>query len=131
MPVGIAYERAAPTSANRYMRVTAEPAGDVPDLNGPLRKSPGANILSNILMATSVHIPKPLLEAVDRRARALRVSRNQIIVKALEHEMNRELDWSPGFFERFSAIDDSSSSAVDEMMKAIKNARLSKKPPQL
>jgi hypothetical protein len=34
-----------------------------------------------------VHIPKPLLEAVDPRARALKVSRNKLIVQALEREV--------------------------------------------
>ena len=82
----------------------------------------------NIAMATSVHIPKPLLEAADRRARALRVSRNQLIVRALERELNQELDWSPGFFKRLGTVDDDTSKAVDEMMASIQVARRSKEP---
>ena len=42
-------------------------------------------------MPTSVHLPKPLLEAVDRRARALQISRNQLVVRALEREVGG--DW--------------------------------------
>ena len=82
-------------------------------------------------MGTSVHIPKPLLEAVDRRARALRVSRNQVIVRALEREMSVGGDWSPGFFEQLRDIDQTTSQAVDEMMAAIRTRRGSKEPPRL
>lgn len=35
-------------------------------------------------MPTTVHIPEALLESIDRRARALGVSRNRLIVRALE-----------------------------------------------
>ena len=42
----------------------------------------------------------PLLKAVDRKARALRISRNQLVVRALEREVRDLSDWSPGFFER-------------------------------
>ena len=38
-------------------------------------------------MATSIHIPKPLLAAVDRKARTLKISRNRLIVRALEKEL--------------------------------------------
>src|SRR5262249_31737389 len=76
-------------------------------------------------MPTSVHIPKSLLEAVDRRARALRISRNRLIVRALEHELMQSSDWSPGFFEQLSAVDDKTAAAVDEMRAAIRAARIS------
>lgn len=82
-------------------------------------------------MPTSVHIPKPLLEAVDRRARALRVSRNQLIIRALEREMTQGSEWSPGFFEELGAIDAKTSEAVDEMMEAVRAGRRSKPPRRL
>lgn len=44
-------------------------------------------MISSIFMATSVHLPKPLMDAVDRPARALKISRNRLIVKALEREL--------------------------------------------
>lgn len=40
-------------------------------------------------MPTSVHIPKPLLVAIDRNARALNITRNRLIVTALEREIAR------------------------------------------
>ena len=54
-------------------------------------------------MPTSVHIPKALLEAVDRRARALNLSRNKLIVQALEREVTAGADWPADFFEKLAA----------------------------
>lgn len=70
-------------------------------------------------MATSVHIAKPLLEALDRRAHALRISRNRLIVKALEHEIAQGDDWSIGFFARLRAVDRATATAVDDMLAAM------------
>ena len=82
-------------------------------------------------MATSVHLPKPLLEAVDRRARALRISRNQLVVRALERELRTGSDWSSGFFERLAEQDPGRSNDVDELLRAVRQARRSKSPRQL
>jgi hypothetical protein len=82
-------------------------------------------------MPTSVHIPKPLLEAADRRAHALQISRNRLIVRALERELAPGAGWSAGFFERLSATDDTTTSSVDEMLAAIRSARRSKEPRRL
>jgi metal-responsive CopG/Arc/MetJ family transcriptional regulator len=82
-------------------------------------------------MATSVHIPKPLLEAVDRRARALKVSRNKLIVQALEREVTAGADWPVGFFEELGAANPELVEAVDEMSKAIQSNRRSKSPAKL
>ena len=81
-------------------------------------------------MPTSVHLPKPLLDAVDRRARALRISRNRLIVRALERELTAGGDWSPGFFERLGE-DADTSAAVDEMAEHIRRGRRSKTPVAL
>ena len=83
-------------------------------------KSSAASIFINILMATSVHIPKPLLEAVDRKARALEISRNRLIVRALEREVTPGSDWSSNFFERVLDVDDDLAAAVDEALVAIR-----------
>jgi hypothetical protein len=79
-------------------------------------------------MATSVHIPKALLQAVDRRARALKVSRNKLIISALEREVTAGADWPDGFFEHLAHTDPELASAVDEMSKAIRAGRRSKGP---
>lgn len=82
-------------------------------------------------MPTSVHIPKQLLEAVDRRARALRISRNHLIVLALEREMKQTAAWSPGFFDRLSEVDEPTAKAVDDLLSAVRTGRRSKEPQQL
>lgn len=82
-------------------------------------------------MPTSVHIPKPLLQAVDRRARALKVSRNKLIVQALEREVTAGADWPAGFFEKLGRVEPELVSAVDEMSRAIQANRRSKAPTKL
>ena len=82
-------------------------------------------------MATSVHIPKTLLEAVDRKARSLKISRNRLIVRALERELTAGSDWSPGFFEQLNAVGPETSKAVDELLNTVRKARTSKPPREL
>jgi metal-responsive CopG/Arc/MetJ family transcriptional regulator len=82
-------------------------------------------------MTTSIHIPKPLLEAVDRKARSLKMSRNRLILRALERELMPGSDWSPGFFEQLSAVDSETAAAVDELLASVRQARTSKPPRHL
>jgi len=82
-------------------------------------------------MPTSVHIPKPLLVAVDRKARALKISRNRLIVQALEREIAQDSNWSPDFFARLESPEAGVEAAADEMLKAIQGQRRSKKPVRL
>lgn len=82
-------------------------------------------------MATSVHIPRALLEEVDRKARALRISRNRLIVRALERELSAPTDWSPGFFEQLGKVDTETAAAVDDLLTSIRQARTSKPPRDL
>ncbi|MBK9260273.1 MAG: ribbon-helix-helix protein, CopG family [Polyangiaceae bacterium] len=82
-------------------------------------------------MATSVHLPQALLDALDRRAKYLRISRNRLIVQALERELRATDEWSPGFFERLEETDAATAAAVEEMLDAVLRARRSKKPRRL
>jgi Arc/MetJ-type ribon-helix-helix transcriptional regulator len=82
-------------------------------------------------MPTSVHIPKPLLREIDRRARQLGVSRNRVIVRALENDLRARAEWSPGFLELLAQEGPRHACDVDEMLRAIRGARTSKKPPSL
>jgi hypothetical protein len=84
------------------------------------------SILVSIFMATSVHLPMALLEAVDRKARALRISRNQLVLRALEHDLQGGADWSPGFFARLSDVDQETASDVDDLLRTVRKARKSK-----
>ena len=46
-------------------------------------------------MPTTIHIPAPLLERVDTRAKALGISRNRLIQEALEEKVGARDVWSP------------------------------------
>lgn len=81
---------------------------------------------ANIVMATSIHLPKDLLDAVDRKAKALRISRNQLIVRALEREISAGSEWPPGFAERLAERDPATTRDVDEVLVAIVASRRSK-----
>ncbi len=82
-------------------------------------------------MATSVHLPKILLAAVDRRARALRISRNQLVLRALEHEIQGGADWSPDFFARLSNVDPGTAGDVEDLLRTVRKARTSKAAKRL
>jgi len=82
-------------------------------------------------MPTSLHIPKELLSAVDRRARTLKMSRNRFVVRTLEKELAGGPSWSPGFFEQLTALAPEDARAVDAMLKGIREARTRKNAPNL
>jgi len=91
----------------------------------------GRDIFMNIFMPTTVHIPDPLLKSVDRRAKALGISRNRLVVRALEQAVSVRSGWAPEFLERLRNVDRETSAAVDELLAAVKQARRSKEPHDL
>jgi hypothetical protein len=82
-------------------------------------------------MPTTVHIPAALLKSVDRRAKALGVSRNRLIVRALERAVSERVAWAPEFLERLRSVDDDTVRAVDDLLDDVKRARRSKPPREL
>jgi metal-responsive CopG/Arc/MetJ family transcriptional regulator len=82
-------------------------------------------------MPTTVHIPAALLKSVDRRAKALGVSRNRLIVRALERTVSERTGWEPEFLAGLRNVDPETSAAVNELMAAVTQARRSKKPRDL
>ncbi|MFO0873882.1 MAG: ribbon-helix-helix protein, CopG family [Phycisphaerales bacterium] len=74
---------------------------------------------------TSIRLPEPLLAAVDRRAKSLRLSRTRLIIQALERELPDGSDWSPWFFERLGEASAAMAPAVDEMLAQIRRGRRS------
>jgi predicted transcriptional regulator len=82
-------------------------------------------------MPTTVHVPPPLLKAVDRRAKALGVSRNRLIVNALERAVSDRSEWNPEFLRRLSQVDPGITDAVDELVADVVSRRRSKKAPTL
>lgn len=83
----------------------------------------------NILVPTSVHIPKALLAAADRKAKQLGISRNRLIVQALQHEIER--GWSSGFFDKLRVSDPAASEQLRESMAVVAANRRSKPPVRL
>jgi hypothetical protein len=78
-------------------------------------------------MATTIHIPDPLLAKVDRRAKTLKLSRNRFIVAALEKALAEEPPWSPAFLDAlrdFTPLDDE-----PDLDALIKDNRRSRKQP--
>jgi Ribbon-helix-helix protein, copG family len=100
-----------------------------PSLARPLRIRVTINILI-VTMPTSIHIPKPLLTAVDRKARSLGISRNRLIVQALEREVDAR-GWSPGFFDELRVTDRGAAAELRESMIAVRASRRSKPPVKL
>lgn len=82
-------------------------------------------------MPTTVHIPPALLKSVDRRAKALGVSRNRLIVRALERAVTERTGWAPEFLEKLRSVDDETVAAVDDLLADVKQARRSKPPHDL
>jgi metal-responsive CopG/Arc/MetJ family transcriptional regulator len=82
-------------------------------------------------MPTTVHIPADLLKSVDRRAKALGVSRNRLIVRALQQAVSERTGWAPEFLSKLRDVDDETAAAVDELLLHVKQARRSKQPPKL
>ena len=82
-------------------------------------------------MPTSIHLPDELLAAIDARAKALKISRNRLIVRSLERELSHDNDWSPGFFEALSPLDDATADLARELLVDVRSKRRSKAAPKL
>ena len=82
-------------------------------------------------MPTTVHIPPALLKSIDRRARALGLSRNRLIVRALERAVSDRSGWAPEFLDRLRNVDGETAGAVDDLLADVKRARRSKPPRAL
>ena len=93
---------------------------------------PGENEYTHeYIMPTSVHIPRLLLAAIDRKARALKISRNRLITHALEKDIAQSTEWSYGFIDRLREVEPGHGLAVDDMLSSILAGRKSKRPPDL
>jgi hypothetical protein len=64
----------------------------------------------------------------DRRAKALGISRNRLVVRALEQSVRVRSEWAPEFLEQLRRVDPETSAAADELLNAVKRARRSKEP---
>ena len=75
-------------------------------------------------MPTTVHIPKPLLKRVDQRAKALGISRNRLIIDAVEAKLGSRRAWPPELIASLGQpIDDEAARALDDSMSAVRKRR--------
>jgi hypothetical protein len=58
----------------------------------------------------------------------LKISRNRLIVRALERELKEASEWPAGFFENLSNVDPDVEAAAEELSSTIRSGRRSKKP---
>jgi len=82
-------------------------------------------------MPTTVHIPAALLKSVDRRAKALGLSRNRLIIRALERAVSDRSGWAPEFLEKLRSVEQETQTAVNELLADVKHAQHSKPPQKL
>ena len=80
-------------------------------------------------MATTVHIPDELLDKLDERAQAMKMTRNRYIVEALRKALRDESAWSPTFLESLERLEP--IEGVDELERAIAGNRTRKRAPRL
>jgi len=91
----------------------------------------GAAIFILIFVPTTVHIPPRLLASAQRRARALGISRNRLIVRALEREMGEAGAWSEEFLDALRTVDPETAKAAARLLADVSRRRRSKRPPVL
>lgn len=81
-------------------------------------------------MPTTVHIPRPLLDRADARAKALGISRNRLIVEALEARLQARDKWPAELVRLLTdPVEPGLAKAADDMNEAIRKHRRSRKRP--
>ena len=78
---------------------------------------------------TSVRLPEELIDALDRRAAALGLTRSQLIVQAVEQALEQYSAWSPRFLKAIGTPRPELDEAAAEMMDAIRTRRSRNEAP--
>ncbi|HWP05908.1 MAG TPA: ribbon-helix-helix protein, CopG family [Polyangiaceae bacterium] len=79
-------------------------------------------------MATTVHIPGALLRRVDERAKALGISRNRLIVEAVEAKLVTRHRWPPELRAMLAQpLDAASARAFEASLAIVRKRRQSRK----
>ncbi|MBX3172728.1 MAG: ribbon-helix-helix protein, CopG family [Candidatus Eremiobacteraeota bacterium] len=82
--------------------------------------------------STTIHIPPPLLAALDAKARARGVSRNRLIVQTLEKSLHETQDWDQDFLARLRRpVGAAMARELDKMMESIASTRTRKPAVEL
>ena len=87
----------------------------------------------NIFMPTTIHIPDPLLERVDTRAKTLGISRNRLILEALEEKVGARDEWAPELVQMLEdPVSPAAAKELEETLAFARSRRSSRKgPPKL
>jgi len=80
---------------------------------------------------TSIRLPDELLDALDRRAAALGVTRSQLILRAVERALEEHSAWSPEFLKAIGTPRPELESVADELIEAIRARRSRNRAPDL
>ncbi len=79
-------------------------------------------------MPTTVHIPALLLKRVDQRAKALGVSRNRLIIQAVEAKLGTRRAWPPELIASLGQpLDAETARALDGSLSAVRKRRSNRK----
>ena len=79
-------------------------------------------------MPTTVHIPELLLERVDTRAKALGISRNRVIIDALEASLGTKEEWPPELLQLLRRpLSARASEEFAESMAAVRRGRVNRR----
>ena len=84
-------------------------------------------------MPTTIHIPDPLLERVDTRAKTLGISRNRLILEALEEKVGARDEWAPELVHMLARpLSSTAAKELEESLAVVRRRRSSpKSPPKL
>ena len=84
-------------------------------------------------MTTTVHIPERLLRRVDARAKALRISRNRVILAAIESSLDSREEWPPELRRMLERpIDPKAARELKRSLRSVRERRTNRRrPPDL
>jgi metal-responsive CopG/Arc/MetJ family transcriptional regulator len=82
---------------------------------------------------TTIHIPDALLERVDTRAKTLGISRNRLIMEALEEKVGARDEWAPELVHMLAdPVASAAGKELEESLAVVRSRRSSRKgPPKL
>ena len=84
-------------------------------------------------MPTTIHIPDALLERVDTRAKTLGISRNRLILEALEEKVGARDEWTPELVQMLGhPAPPAAGKELEESLAVVRSRRSSRRgPPKL
>lgn len=82
-------------------------------------------------MATTIHIPSDVLKRVDRRARALGMSRNRVILDAIEVTLGSKGTWPPELVRMLAEpLDERAAGELETSLAAVRARRRNRRRAQ-